>query len=115
MHLARSSSPTPRDFSAWGRYHPHRTPVESRHTISEPHVSLRPIRTDKAPQAIGPYSQGVVAGGFLFTPGQIALDPATTQVVAGDVKVQTERVLANLAEVLAAAGASWRHVVKTTV
>jgi 2-iminobutanoate/2-iminopropanoate deaminase len=78
-------------------------------------VSLRPIRTDKAPQAIGPYSQGVVAGGFLFTAGQIALDPATTQVVAGDVKVQTERVLANLAEVLAAAGASWRHVVKTTV
>lgn len=78
-------------------------------------MSLRPIRTDKAPMAIGPYSQGVVAGGLLFTAGQIALDPATGQVIAGDVKAQTERVLANLAEVLAAAGASWRHVVKTTV
>ncbi len=78
-------------------------------------MSLRPVRTDKAPAAIGPYSQGIVAGGFLYTAGQIALDPATGQVIAGDVKAQTERVLANLAEVLAAAGASWRHVVKTTV
>jgi 2-iminobutanoate/2-iminopropanoate deaminase len=56
-----------------------------------------------------------VAGGFLFTAGQIALDPATGQVVQGDIKAQTERVLSNLTEVLAAAGASWRHVVKTTV
>jgi len=78
-------------------------------------VSLRPVRTDKAPAAIGPYSQGIVAGGFLFTAGQIALDPATGQVVAGDIKAQTERVLANLTEVLATGGASWRHVVKTTV
>ena len=71
--------------------------------------------TDKAPQAIGPYSQGIIATGFLFTAGQIAIDPATGQVVPGDVKVQTERVLANLAGVLSAAGASWKHVVKTTV
>ncbi|HMC54923.1 MAG TPA: RidA family protein [Gemmatimonadaceae bacterium] len=78
-------------------------------------MSLRPIRTDKAPAAIGPYSQGIVAGGFLFTAGQIALDPATGQVVAGDINAQTERVLANLTEVLAASGVSWRHVVKTTV
>lgn len=78
-------------------------------------MSLRPIRTDKAPAAIGPYSQGIVAGGFLFTAGQIALDPATTQVVPGDISAQTERVLINLSEVLAAAGASWRHVVRTTV
>jgi len=78
-------------------------------------LSLRPIRTDKAPAAIGPYSQGIVAGGFLFTAGQIALDPATGQVVAGDINAQTERVLANLTEVLAASGVSWRHVVKTTV
>ena len=78
-------------------------------------MSLRPIRTDKAPAAIGPYSQGIVAGGFLFTAGQIALDPATGQVVAGDIKAQTERVLANLTEVLSASGVSWRHVVKTTV
>ena len=78
-------------------------------------MPLKPVRTDKAPAAIGPYSQGIVANGFLFTAGQIALDPATGQVIAGDVKAQTERVLTNLAEVLSAAGASWRHVVKTTV
>jgi 2-iminobutanoate/2-iminopropanoate deaminase len=78
-------------------------------------VSLRSIRTDKAPAAIGPYSQGIVAGGFLFTAGQIALDPSTGQVVTGDIKAQTERVLENLTEVLAASGASWRHVVRTTV
>jgi 2-iminobutanoate/2-iminopropanoate deaminase len=78
-------------------------------------VPLRPVSTDKAPKAIGPYSQGIVANGFLFTAGQIALDPVSGQVIQGDVKAQTERVLANLGEVLAAAGASWRHVVKTTV
>jgi 2-iminobutanoate/2-iminopropanoate deaminase len=76
---------------------------------------LKPVKTDKAPAAIGPYSQGMIANGFLFTAGQIALDPATGQVIAGDVKAQAERVLANLSAVLAAAGASWRHVVKTTV
>lgn len=78
-------------------------------------MPLKTITTDKAPTAIGPYSQGIVANGFLFTAGQIAIDPATGQVIDGDVKAQTERVLANLAHVLAAAGASWRHVVKTTV
>ena len=78
-------------------------------------MPLKAVRTDKAPGAIGPYSQGIIASGFLFTAGQIALDPATGQVVEGDVKAQTEQVLANLGEVLAAAGCSWRHVVKTTV
>ena len=78
-------------------------------------MPLRPVKTDKAPAAIGPYSQGIVASGFLFTAGQIALDPASGQVISGDVRAQTERVLNNLTEVLAAAGASWRHVVKTTV
>jgi 2-iminobutanoate/2-iminopropanoate deaminase len=78
-------------------------------------LPLKTVLTDKAPQAIGPYSQGIVAGGFVFTAGQIAIDPATGQVIAGDVKAQTERVLTNLAAVLGAAGASWRHVVKTTV
>jgi 2-iminobutanoate/2-iminopropanoate deaminase len=78
-------------------------------------LPLKPVLTDKAPQAIGPYSQGIVAGGFLFTAGQIAIDPATGLVIAGDVKAQTERVLTNLSAVLGAAGASWRHVVKTTV
>ena len=78
-------------------------------------MPLKAVRTDKAPGAIGPYSQGIVASGFLFTAGQIALDPATGQVVEGDVRAQTEQVLRNLAEVLGAAGCSWRHVVKTTV
>jgi 2-iminobutanoate/2-iminopropanoate deaminase len=78
-------------------------------------VSLKTITTDKAPAAIGPYSQGIVANGFLFTAGQIALDPATAQVVEGDVKAQTQRVLTNLSAVLAASGCAWRDVVKTTV
>lgn len=78
-------------------------------------MPLKIIKTDQAPAAIGPYSQAIVANGFLFTAGQIALDPASGQVIAGDVKAQTERVLANLTAVLAAAGCSWRHVVKTTV
>jgi 2-iminobutanoate/2-iminopropanoate deaminase len=73
------------------------------------------VATAKAPAAIGPYSQAVVAGGFVFTAGQIALDPTTGQLVEGDVVAQTDRVLSNLSEVLAAAGASWAEVVKTTV
>jgi 2-iminobutanoate/2-iminopropanoate deaminase len=75
----------------------------------------RTIHTKDAPAAIGPYSQGIVAGGFLFTAGQIALDPATGQVVPGDVSAQATRVLANLTAVLAEAGATWSDVVKTTV
>ncbi len=78
-------------------------------------MSVRAVNTDKAPKAIGPYSQGVVANGFLFTAGQIALDPATGQVVPGDVGAQTERVLTNLEAVLSEAGASWSDVVKTTI
>jgi 2-iminobutanoate/2-iminopropanoate deaminase len=78
-------------------------------------VSLKIVHTDKAPAAIGPYSQGIVANGFLFTAGQIAIDPATGQVVPGNVAAQTERVMANLAAVLATVGASWKDVVKTTV
>lgn len=78
-------------------------------------MPLLTITTGKAPAAIGPYSQAIVSNGFVFTAGQIAIDPKTGQVIEGDVKAQTERVLENLTEVLAAAGASWRHVVKTTV
>jgi 2-iminobutanoate/2-iminopropanoate deaminase len=78
-------------------------------------VSVRTVHTEKAPAAIGPYSQGVIAGNFLFTAGQIALDPATGQIVQGDVSVQTERVLRNLTAVLENAGTSWSDVVKTTV
>ena len=78
-------------------------------------MPVEPIRTDGAPAAIGPYSQGVIAGGLLFTAGQIALDPLTGAVVEGGIVAQTERVLANLSAVLAAAGAGWPDVVKTTV
>ena len=78
-------------------------------------MSTKPVHTDKAPAAIGPYSQGIVANGLLFTAGQIAIDPATGQVVAGDVGAQTERVMTNLAEVLSTVGATFKDVVKTTV
>lgn len=73
------------------------------------------IATEHAPKAIGPYAQGVVAGGFLFTAGQIALDPATMQVVEGGVTEQTERVFQNLRAVLTEAGVGFSDVVKTTV
>ncbi len=73
------------------------------------------ISTNDAPKAIGPYSQAIRAGGFLFTAGQIALDPATGEIVAGDVKVQATRVLDNLRAVLAAGGSSFERVVKTTM
>jgi 2-iminobutanoate/2-iminopropanoate deaminase len=73
------------------------------------------VSTAGAPQAIGPYSQGVSANGFLFTAGQVALDPATGELVAGGVAEQTRRALENLRAVLAAAGASFSDVVKTTV
>ncbi len=73
------------------------------------------IKTDKAPAAIGPYSQAIVANGFLFSAGQIALDPATGQMVEGDVMRQTERVMENLQAVLDSAGLKWIDVVRTTV
>jgi 2-iminobutanoate/2-iminopropanoate deaminase len=73
------------------------------------------IATKDAPQAIGPYSQAIKAGGFVFTAGQIAIDPATGKLIDGDVKAQTERVLKNLSAVLAAAGSNMERVVKTTV
>lgn len=74
----------------------------------------RIVATDGAPAAIGPYSQGVVAGGFFFSAGQIPLDPATGELVAGGIAEQSERVMENLAAVLAAAGSSFDRVVKTT-
>jgi 2-iminobutanoate/2-iminopropanoate deaminase len=78
-------------------------------------VSKSVVHTEKAPAAIGPYSQGVIANGLLFTAGQIGLDPVTGQVVAGGVAEQTERVLQNLTAVFESAGTSWKNVVKTTV
>lgn len=76
---------------------------------------LKAVQTSAAPEAIGPYSQAVVADGWVFCSGQIALDPDTMQVVDGDVVVQTDRVLTNLRHVLEAAGAAMSTVVKTTV
>ncbi len=73
------------------------------------------VATDKAPKAIGPYSQAIRAGSFVFCSGQIALDPATNQLIQGDVAAQTERVLKNLTAVLAQAGTSLEQAVKTTV
>ena len=73
------------------------------------------VSTKDAPQAIGPYSQAVKANGFVFTSGQIAIDPATQQVITGDVAQQTERVLKNLSEILEAAGSGLGKVVRTTV
>jgi 2-iminobutanoate/2-iminopropanoate deaminase len=73
------------------------------------------IATGAAPQAIGPYSQAIVSGGFAFLSGQIPLDPATGQLVEGDIAAQTERVFENLKAVLAACGTSLDRVVKTTV
>ena len=75
----------------------------------------RIVYTNGAPSAIGPYSQAVVAGGFVFASGQIPLDPATGEFVGGGVAEQTEQVLRNLSAVLDAAGASLDRVVKTTV
>jgi 2-iminobutanoate/2-iminopropanoate deaminase len=78
-------------------------------------MSLKHITSDKAPAAIGPYSQGIIASGLLFAAGQIALDPATGHIVEGGVSEQTERVLTNLEAVIGAAGLTWQDVVKTTV
>lgn len=73
------------------------------------------IQTEHAPAAIGPYSQAIKAGGFVFASGQIPIDPKTGEFVAGGITEQTERVLKNLAAVLEAAGSSLDQVVKTTV
>jgi 2-iminobutanoate/2-iminopropanoate deaminase len=73
------------------------------------------IRTKDAPQAIGPYSQGIRANGFVFVSGQVAIDPATQQVITGDVAAQTDRALKNISGILKAAGTSLDKVVRSTV
>jgi 2-iminobutanoate/2-iminopropanoate deaminase len=78
-------------------------------------MTIQTLHTDEAPKAIGPYAQAVRANGFLFTAGQIALDPQTMELVGSDVAAQTERVLQNLTAIITAAGADWSRVVKTTV
>jgi 2-iminobutanoate/2-iminopropanoate deaminase len=73
------------------------------------------ISTDKAPKAIGAYSQAIKAGGFLFLAGQVAVDPATGQLLQADVRAQTERALKNISAILESAGSSLQKVVKSTV
>lgn len=78
-------------------------------------MSKTVIRTDHAPGAVGPYSQAIVSGGFVFTAGQIPLIPETGQMIEGGIEAQTRRVLENIKAVLEAAGSSLDKVVKTTV
>ena len=73
------------------------------------------VSTPSAPKAIGPYSQAVRAGSLLFVSGQVPIDPATGQIVNGDIAAQTHRVFQNIGEILKAGGASFDHVVRTTV
>ena len=73
------------------------------------------ISTKDGPQAIGPYSQAIKANGFVFVSGQVAIDPATQQVLSGDVAAQTERVMKNLSGILKAAGSGLEKVVRSTV
>ncbi len=73
------------------------------------------ISTPHAPQAIGPYSQAIRANGLVFVSGQVAIDPATQQVIEGDVAIQTERVMKNLSAILTAAGSGLENVVRSTV
>ena len=78
-------------------------------------MTKTPVATDRAPSAIGPYSQAVRVGNLVFTSGQIPLDPATGEMVTGGIEAQTIRVLDNLTAVLEAAGCTWDHVVRTTI
>ena len=78
-------------------------------------MPIERVQTDKAPKAIGPYSQGIRAGSFLFVSGQIPLDPSTGNLVVGDIAAQTERVMKNIQAIVEAAGATMRDVAKTTV
>jgi len=78
-------------------------------------MANRVVSTDKAPKAIGPYSQAIVAGDLVFVSGQIPLDPQTQQMVQGDVRAQTERVMENLSAILGTAGVSLDNVVKASI
>jgi 2-iminobutanoate/2-iminopropanoate deaminase len=78
-------------------------------------MSKTAVTTGRAPSAIGPYSQAVKAGDLVFCSGQIPIDPATGELVPGGIEAQTAQVMKNLGEVLAAAGAAWADVVKTTI
>lgn len=76
---------------------------------------MQPIQTSEAPAAIGPYSQAIRAGNMVFLSGQVPLDPKTGELVTGDIRLETERVMDNLAAVLAAAGLTFANVARTTI
>ena len=78
-------------------------------------MEKRIIATNNAPKAIGPYSQGVVAGDFLFVSGQIPIDPKTNQIIEGDIALQTKQVMENIKGILESGGASMNNVVKATL
>ena len=78
-------------------------------------ANLKRVETTNAPAAIGPYSQGIIVNGFLYTAGQIPLDPQSMEIVAGGIEAQTQQVMKNLAAILEAAGVTLQEVVKTTV
>jgi 2-iminobutanoate/2-iminopropanoate deaminase len=78
-------------------------------------MALKPIKTKKAPKAIGPYSQAIECGCFIFTSGQIAMDPASGRMIQGSIEEQTHQVLKNLSEILKANKASFKDVVETTI
>jgi len=84
-------------------------------TISGGKVEKKVVYTEKAPKPIGPYSQAIISGDFIFTAGQIPIDPKTNQVVQGDIKEQTRQVFENLKAILEEAGATFDDVVKVTV
>ena len=94
---------------------PFRRPPLQNNTIERKFIMKEIISTSNAPSAIGPYSQAVKAGNLLFISGQVPLDPATGEVVEGDITVQTHRVLDNVKAILTEAGADFSNVVKTTV
>ncbi|MBQ1458546.1 RidA family protein [Butyrivibrio fibrisolvens] len=75
---------------------------------------MKKVSTDKAPAAIGPYSQGIIAGDFLYASGQIPINPATGEIEGADIEEQTDLVCRNIGEILKAAGTDYEHVVKTT-
>src|SRR5829696_4444486 len=83
--------------------------------LSHSGTTMQTVQTDNAPAAIGPYSQAIVANGFVFTAGQVPFDPASMQLVEGDIAAQTEQVMKNVAAILRQAGADLSTVVKTTV
>lgn len=82
--------------------------------IKEDKQMLTKVATDKAPAAIGPYSQGIIANGMLFASGQIPIIPETGAIAEGDITVQAKQVMLNVGEILKAAGTDYEHVVKTT-